>query len=97
MLPKDVDELCADEAAAANHYDLHMFIYNCYFFTIWSCSSPSLIVSLPTSKDPSIYSDVLAGYERGTLQIEHRFDNIRNFTYLSQRVKLCQLRMISLS
>jgi hypothetical protein len=25
-LPKVVHELCADEAAAANHYDLHMFM-----------------------------------------------------------------------
>lgn len=27
MLPKVVDELCADEPAAANHDDLHMFIH----------------------------------------------------------------------
>jgi hypothetical protein len=29
-LPKVVHELCADEAAAANHYDLHMFIHGCW-------------------------------------------------------------------
>ena len=27
MLPKVVHELCADEPAAANHDDLHMFIH----------------------------------------------------------------------
>jgi hypothetical protein len=30
-LPKVVHKLCADEAAAANHYDLHMFIPNSFF------------------------------------------------------------------
>jgi hypothetical protein len=34
MLPKVVHQLCADEAAAANYYDLHLFIHSCYFLVI---------------------------------------------------------------
>jgi hypothetical protein len=30
-LPKVIHELCADEPAAANHYDLHRFVHNYYF------------------------------------------------------------------
>lgn len=52
---------------------------------------------VPASMEPSIHSDVLARYEGGALEIEHCVDDIRNFTDPSQRVKLRQLRMISLS
>src|SRR5215472_7935214 len=55
------------------------------------------VALLPASMDPSIYSDVFARYERGALEIEHRVDDIRNFTHPSQGMKLCQLRMITLS
>src|SRR5260221_4422838 len=47
--------------------------------------------------DPSIHSDVFACYERRVLEIEHRIDDIRNFTNPSQGMKLRQLRMITLS
>src|SRR4029077_15394059 len=36
---------------------------------------------LPTGMDPSIHSDVFARYERGVLEIEHRVDDVRNFTH----------------
>jgi hypothetical protein len=38
--------------------------------------------------DPSIHSDVFAGYERGVLEIEHRTDNVRNFAHPSEGMKL---------
>ena len=57
----------------------------------------SFVGRLPTGMDPSIHSDVLARYERCALEIEHRVDDIRNFTDPSQRVKLRQLRMIALA
>ena len=47
--------------------------------------------------DPSIHLDVFARYERGALEIEHRVDDIRNFAYPTQGMKLRQLRMITLS
>jgi hypothetical protein len=47
--------------------------------------------------DPSIHSDVLARYEHGVLEIEHRVDDIRNLTHPSDRMKLRQLRVITLS
>src|SRR6266567_8435707 len=55
------------------------------------------VALLPTGMDPSIHSDVFAGYERRVLEIEHRIDDIRNFTNPSQGMKLRQLRMITLS
>jgi hypothetical protein len=44
----------------------------------------ALVASLPTGMDPSIDSDVFARYERRVLEIEHRIDDIRNFTYPTQ-------------
>jgi hypothetical protein len=38
--------------------------------------------------DPSIHSDIFARYERGALEIEDRVDDIRNFTYPTQGMKL---------
>jgi hypothetical protein len=46
--------------------------------------------------DPSIHSDVFARYERGVLEIEHRVDDVRNFTHPSEGMKLGQHRMIIL-
>ena len=46
--------------------------------------------------DPSIHSDVFARYECGVLEIEHRVDDVRNFTHPSQGMKLRQRRMIIL-
>jgi hypothetical protein len=43
--------------------------------------------------DPSIHSDVFARYERGVLEIEHRVDDVRNFTHPSERMKLRQRHM----
>ena len=34
---------------------------------------------LATGMDPSIHSDVFAGYKRGVLEIEDRVDDVRNF------------------
>jgi hypothetical protein len=48
---------------------------------------------LPTGMDPSIHSDVFARYERGVLEIEHRVDDVRNFTHPSEGMKLRQRRM----
>src|SRR6516225_3472946 len=60
-------------------------------------SGSAAVASLPTGMDPSIHSDVFARYERGALEIEHRVDDIRNFTHPSQGTQLRQLRMITLS
>src|SRR5205085_687013 len=46
--------------------------------------------------DPSIHSDVFARYERSVLEIEHRVDDVRNFTHPSEGMKLRQRRMIIL-
>ena len=43
---------------------------------------------LSTGMDPSIYSDVFARYECGALQIEHRVDDVRNFTHATEGMKL---------
>src|SRR5580704_13822837 len=51
---------------------------------------------LPTGMDPSIHSNVFARYERRILEIEHRVDDVRNFTHPSEGMKLRQRRMISL-
>jgi hypothetical protein len=45
---------------------------------------------LPTGMDPSIHSDVFAGYKRGALEMEHRVDDVRNFTHPCERMKLRQ-------
>ena len=50
--------------------------------------------------DPSIHSDVFARYERGVLEIEHRVDDVRNFTgYADDEIVIQQwdeiLRMIA--
>src|SRR5580704_4105860 len=50
----------------------------------------------PTGMDPSIHSNVFARYERGVLEIEHRVDDVRNFTHPSEGMKLGQHRMIIL-
>jgi len=60
-------------------------------------SGSAAVASLSTGMDPSIHSDVFARYERGVLEIEHRVDDIRNFTHPSEGMKLRQLRMITLS
>jgi hypothetical protein len=44
-------------------------------------SGSAVVASLPTGMDPSIDSDVFARYERCVLEIEHRIDDIGNFTY----------------
>jgi hypothetical protein len=73
-----------------------MFIHKDYFLYLVIFFS-ELTVALATGMDPSIHSDVLASDEGGALEIEHRVDDVRNFTYSSQRMKFRQLRMISLS
>ena len=55
------------------------------------------VASLRTGRDPCTHSDVLAHYELGVLEIEHRVDDSRDFTHPSQGMKLRQLRMITLS
>ena len=45
--------------------------------------------------DPSINSNVFAGYEGGILEIEDRVDDVRNFTHPTERVKLGQRLVIS--
>ena len=60
-------------------------------------SGSAAVASLPTGMDPSIHSDVFTRYERGVLEIEHRIDDIRNFTHPTQGMKLRQLRMITLN
>ena len=46
--------------------------------------------------DPSIHSDVFPGYERGVLEIEYGVEDVRNFTYSTEGMKLRQRLMISL-
>ena len=45
--------------------------------------------------DPSIHSDVFARYERCVLEIEHRVDDVRNFTHPSEWVTLRPRRVIT--
>jgi hypothetical protein len=45
---------------------------------------------LPTGMGPSIHANVFARYERSVLEIEHRVDDVRNFTHPSEGMKLCQ-------
>jgi hypothetical protein len=60
----------------------------CPFLTI--CSPPLLATEelLPAGVYPSIHSDIFARYERGVLEIEHRVDDIRNFTHPAEGMKL---------
>jgi hypothetical protein len=54
------------------------------------------VALLSTGMDLSIHSDVFARYERRILGIEHRVDDVRNFTHSTQGMKLRQRGMIIL-
>ena len=58
-LPKVIHELCADEPAVTDRYDLHRFVHNCYFLGCLVAFSQDFPFACPNLAQRRLEPDVV--------------------------------------